>query len=65
MELKEDYLKNFISDTQSFIKNLYANGQLLISTREDRKDDVFLPPGVTHILLIKPGSEPRLIRKRF
>ena len=58
MTSKDDELQRA---EETFIRTLRANGQLLETDDENAQ----LPPGVTHILLIKPGQKPKLIRKRL
>jgi len=48
-------------EEKNFIEVLRANGQLLETSDENAP----LPPGVTHILLTKPGQKPKLIRVRI
>ncbi len=53
--------KDFTPEELHFIEMLRANGRLL----ETDDENAVLPKGVTHILLIRPGEKPKLIRKRF
>lgn len=61
MALDQGLLKYFTPDEKSFIETLYANGQLLITHNKN----ALLPSGVTHILLLKDGERPQLLRIRF
>ena len=42
------------------LASLRANGRLIEADRED----VALPPGVTHVLVKKPGGKDRLVERR-
>ena len=61
MDLTPDLIKDFAPEEQRFIETLFANGQLLIT--EDKNTP--LPAGVTHIMIVKLGEKPKVIRKRF
>lgn len=51
-------LESFTAEEQQLIRRLRANGQLL----ETDDEDATIPTGVTHILLLRPGQKPKLIR---
>jgi len=58
---KASQLRSFNEEERKFIKELSANGQLLVSDDPEAE----LPPGVTHILLVQRGKKTRLIRRRM
>ena len=52
---------DFTPEEKRLIETLRANGQLLVTSNENAP----LPHSMTHMLLRKPGENPKLIRKRF
>ena len=58
---EEDILEGFTEEERAFIEDLISNNQVLITDNEMAE----LPAGVTHILLKRPGTKSKLIRKRF
>jgi hypothetical protein len=51
-------LESLTAEEQQLIRRLRTNGQLL----ETDDEDATVPSGVTHILLLKPGQKPKLVR---
>lgn len=57
----QDIFDGFNKEERLFIESLIANDQVLITDNENAQ----LPPGMTHLLIVRSGEKSQLIRRRF